>query len=132
MSGDLQQTYSIERFENAQIDPELFDHEAHVYVGWLYVREFGLAGAIDRFDRALKRLTKKIGVPDKYHATITWLYLMLIADGCRYNENWQAFRRRNQELIENTKATLSRYYSDALLFSNSARKRFVLPDKLPG
>lgn len=64
---------TIEHFESADIDPDQFNHEAHVYVAWLYVREYELAKA---------------------------------------------------------KETLSRYYSDACLFSGRARERFVLPDKL--
>ena len=129
MTRELESTLTIELFESGQIDPEQFDHEAHVYVGWLYVREFELAIAISRFDAGLKRLTAQLGVPGKYHATITWLFLLLIAERFDSNENWQRFRSRNEELISNSKTTLNRYYSDTLLFSKRARERFVLPDK---
>lgn len=129
MTRELESTLTIERFETGQIDPEQFDHEAHVYVGWLYVRKFELAIAISRFDAGLKRLTTHLGVPEKYHATITWLFLLLIAERFDSNESWQRFRLRNEELISNSKTTLNRYYSDALLFSERARERFVLPDK---
>lgn len=129
MTGILESALTIQQFESGQIDPDSFDHEAHVYMGWLYVREFELADAIFRFDAALKRLTKRLGVPGKYHATITWLFLLLISERLDSDESWQSFRSRNKELISNSKTTLTRYYSDALLFSDRARKRFVLPDK---
>ena len=92
MTDEFEQHLTIERFENGNVAAEEFDHEAHLYVGWLYVTEFELSDAIARFERALKRLTAKLGVPDKYHATITWLYLMLIAETSDKNENWQRFR----------------------------------------
>jgi hypothetical protein len=130
MTRDLESTLTIELFESGNIDPEQFDHEAHVYIGWLYVRKFELAVAISRFDAGLKRLTAFLGVPEKYHATITWLFLLLIAERFDSDENWQGFRSRNEELISNSKTTLNRYYSDALLFSERARERFVLPDKM--
>lgn len=130
MTRDLESTLTIELFESGNIDPEQFDHEAHVYIGWLYVRKFELAVAISRFDTGLKRLTAFLGVPEKYHATITWLFLLLIAERFDSDENWQGFRSRNEELISNSKTTLNRYYSDALLFSERARERFVLPDKM--
>ncbi len=129
MTSVLEPALTIQQFESGQIDPDLFDHEAHVYMGWLYVREFELADAIFRFDAALKRLTKRLGVPGKYHATITWLFLLLISERLDSDESWQNFRLRNKELISNSKTTLTRYYSDALLFSDRARERFVLPDK---
>lgn len=130
MSSKLEQLMTIERFEAADIEPDLFDHEAHVYVGWLYVTKYELAEAISRFDNGLRRLTARLGVPDKYHATITWLFLLLIAELSTKNESWRAFRARNEELISDSKSTLRRYYSDALIFSDRARKHFVLPDRL--
>jgi len=121
---------TIERFEAGQLDPEQFDHEAHVYVGWLYVNAYVLAEAISRFDSALKRLTTALGIPGKYHATITWAFLVLIKERCRDNEGWNAFRSRNEDLLRESKSILGRYYSDATLFSDIARQHFVLPDKL--
>ena len=121
---------SIEQFEAGDVDAERFDHEAHVYVGWLYVQAFDLADAVARFDCALRRLTARLGVPGKYHATITWLFLVLINERATRDETWEEFRSRNESLIRDSKATLRRYYSDTLLFSDAARRHFVLPDKL--
>ena len=121
---------TIEQFESGSIDPEIFDHEAHVYVGWLYVQQYDLADAMARFDSALRRLTRKLGVPGKYHATITWIFLLLIAERSRAGEGWQTFKTRNRDLIDESKSALGRYYSEELLFSEAAREQFVLPDRL--
>ena len=91
---------SIERFEQSDIDPARFDHEAHVYVGWLYVTEYGCDEAVPRFDAALRRLVSKIGAEQKYNAMITWLFLLLIGERIRDDENWPAFRNRNADLFE--------------------------------
>ncbi|MDJ0748900.1 MAG: hypothetical protein QNJ11_05415 [Woeseiaceae bacterium] len=91
---------TLEQFEVGDIDPARFDHEAHVYVGWLYVSRFGRIEAIERFDAALRRLVAKIGAESKYNAMITWLFLVLIADRSREDEDWAAFRSRNTDLIE--------------------------------
>ncbi len=121
---------SIEQFEDGNVDAGQFDHEAHVYVGWLYVQAFDLAEAVVRFDGALRRLTERLGVPGKYHATITWLFLVLINERALPGESWDAFRSRNEALFRDSKTTLERYYSDTLLFSDAARRHFVLPDRL--
>ena len=130
MNAATRATLDIERFEAGHVDAESFDHEAHVYVAWLFLRHFDPAEAIGRFDGALRRLTVKLGVPEKYHATITWLFLLLINERSRQGEDWSAFRTRNRDLVEGSGGTLSRYYSDTVLFSDAARERFVLPDRI--
>ncbi len=120
----------IEQFEAGDVNPEQFDHEAHVHMGWLYAQAFEFADAIARFDSALRRLTAQLGVPGKYHATITWLFLVLINERAQPGESWNGFRSRNESLIRDSKTTLERYYSKERLFSDAAREHFVLPDRL--
>ena len=92
--------YTIEKFEAGDIDPARFDHEAHIYVGWLYMTTYDRADAIARFDAALRRLTAKVNAADKYNAMITWLFLLLIAARATEGENWSTFRARNKDLFE--------------------------------
>lgn len=101
--------WSIAMFEAGDIDPEQFTHEAHVHVGWLYVREFGVSEAISRFDAALRQLVTKLGAVDKYHATLTWFFLLLIAERIDGDEPWQLFKNRNMDLLA-SKKILSRFY----------------------
>lgn len=129
MNEDHQNSLSIRAFEAADIDADAFDHESHVYMGWLYLKEYDLAHAIARFDAALRRLTDKLGATGKYHATITWLFLLLIGERCREGEDWPAFRARNRDIIENSRSALRRYYSEDRLFSDRARRQFILPDR---
>ena len=100
MGGSLADRFSIDRFEAGDIDPAGFDHEAHVYVGWLYVKAFPRTEAIARFDAALLRLTARIGAESKYNAMITWLFLLLIDERAQKDEDWAAFRARNTDLFE--------------------------------
>lgn len=91
---------TIERFEAADLDPARFNHEAHVYVAWLYVRAYPRREAVARFDRALRRLTTRIGASGKYNAMITWLFMLLIAERARPDEDWADFRERNADLFD--------------------------------
>jgi hypothetical protein len=100
MTSRLHEDLTIERFEAAEIDPGRFDHEAHVYVGWLYVKTYPRREAITRFDAALRRLTRKVGAAEKYNGMITWLFMMLIAERARDGENWTGFRSRNSDLFD--------------------------------
>jgi len=90
----------IERFEAGELDPETFDHEQHIYVGWLYIQAYPRAVAIAGFDAALRRFTRKIGAAAKYNAMITWLFMLLIAERAQADEDWPAFRARNTDLFD--------------------------------
>ena len=127
--------FSIEAFEAGTIDVDAFDHEAHVYVAWLYLERYPLLQAIARFTDAIRRLTVQLGVPGKYHETITWFFMFLIAERRQDNQagDWFAFRRQNADLFgrgENN--VLGRYYSSELLATDRARQFFVLPDQGSG
>ncbi len=130
MNAAIGPEITIADFEAGDIDAEHFNHESHVYVGWLYLREYALAEALAKFDAGLKRLVTSLGAEGKYHATLTWFFLLLIAERMEADEPWAVFKQRNPDLINDSKETLSRYYSERYLFSDRARQRFVLPDRL--
>lgn len=100
MSASLESRFSIEQFETGDIDASQFDHEAHVYVGWLYLQTLPRKEATAKFDAALRRLVASIGAESKYNAMITWLFLLLIDERAQDNEDWPAFRARNSDLFD--------------------------------
>lgn len=120
----------VAAFEDGSLAAKEFDHRAHVRLGWLYLREMPMAAAIDRFTAGLKAFTRRCGAEDKYHETITWFYLLLIADRqarCQAH-SFGDFIAANPDLVTNTKTMLSRYYRQETLRAQSARSHFVLPD----
>ncbi len=121
---------SIRAFEEGDIDPAEFDHEAHVYVAWSYLQGYGLLDSIIRFSGALRRLTTKLGVESKYHETITWFFMMVIAERRTGDarDDWRIFKAENADLFNDAGGLLGRYYSKARLDSEAARSRFLLPD----
>ncbi|MDH3374067.1 MAG: hypothetical protein OEM85_11880 [Gammaproteobacteria bacterium] len=123
---------TVAAFEDGALDVAAFDHEAHVYVAWLYLNELPLLDAIDRFSAALKKLTTSLGVPGKYHETITWFFMMLIAERRQRttSSDWFSFRRSNADLFDRKEKILNRYYSKDVLGSRQARQSFVLPNSL--
>ena len=124
--------WTIEAMEAGTIDPEAFDHEAHIHVAWLYLERYPLTDAIDRFTKALQRLTRKLGVPDKYNETISWFYMLLIEErrSASPADSWVAFRQTNSDLFSRGDNILERYYSKELIYSDRARQSFVLPNRL--
>ena len=130
MNAAAKPAFTVNAFENGAIDPDAFDHEAHVYVAWLYLEHFPLLEAIAKFDAALRRLTTSLGIPGKYHATITWFFMLLISErrDAMPDSDWFRFRRDNDDLVSDGKI-LQRYYDSETLASDRARQSFVFPDK---
>jgi hypothetical protein len=131
MKAAVKPALTVDAFENGAIDPETFDHEAHVHVAWLYLERFPLLEAIEKFDAALRHLTASLGIPGKYHATITWFFMLLIAErrDAAPDSDWFRFRRDNEDLVSDGKI-LQLYYDNETLASDRARQSFVLPDRL--
>ncbi len=119
---------TVDTVERGDFDVDEFDHESHVFAAWRFIDELPLLEAIERFSNALRRLTIKLGVPDKYHDTVTWFYMLLIAERHRSGEGWQAFRTANEDLFASD--LLTRYYTPECLASEAARTKFVLPDRI--
>ena len=121
--------FTIEAFESGSIDAEAFDHEAHIYMAWLYLGRFGLAEAIARITAALKRLTAALGATDKYHETISWFFMIVVAErrDAPGGDEWETFRANNPDLLVNSKTLLKRYYGDTDLATEKARRIFLLP-----
>lgn len=122
----------VSRFEAGAFDPTTFDHPAHVRVAWCYLRECEPAEAARRFSEGLRALTLRLGVPEKYHDTITWFFMFVIAE--RYaaapHADWETFRRRNADLFRGGDL-LRRHYSGERLQLPMARRQFLLPDRVP-
>ena len=134
MNAAARPAVTVEALEDGTLDVGAFDHEAHVYAAWLFLERYGLLEAVTRYSAALERLTRRLGVPDKYHATVTWFYLVQIAER-RDREpalDWFAFRRRNDDLFARGGSLLRRYYRAETLASERARRLFLLPDRIAG
>jgi hypothetical protein len=131
MTPTAQGSISIEDFERGDVDAEQFDHEAHVFVAWSYLQKYELKESIARFCEALRNLTKKLGVEAKYHETITWFFMILIAERKAGSKDWQTFKHRNADLFTTQPSIICAYYSSERLGSSIARSQFVMPDLLP-
>ena len=118
----------IDAFEALDFDPGAFDHEAHVHVARELISRYGQEEAGVRYRRALLALTRRLGVPEKYHETITRFYILAIAERLRRAPaaDWQTFKKANADILDGTLLRAS--YSPERLASVEARRHFLLPD----
>jgi hypothetical protein len=119
-------------FISTELPIDQFHHAQHVRVAWLFVRDHGMPAALSEFTSAIKRFAEAKGAHGLYHETITWAFLLIIAEraATRPADNWDAFAADNADLLSWKPSILERYYSKELLASALARTTFVMPDLL--
>ena len=119
----------VRAFEDAAVDPAGFHHREHLYVAWCYLRELPLEDALARYVRHLRRLAAALGVPGKFHATITWAYVLLLDDAMQRapRASFDELMALNPPLTDHKSGALYAHYDRAQLDGEDARRRFVLP-----
>jgi hypothetical protein len=130
--ADLSNQQFLHQIETVTINPELFTHEAHIRMAWLYLNGFDQDTALKQISAAIKGIDAKYAGGMKYHHTITMVFadrITALMKGKRH-ETWQQFVATNAELSI-SKRFLAEYYSDEVLYSDIAKTQFIAPDKKP-
>ena len=132
MISHLDDDAFMARFADGTLASDDFHHRDHVRMAWLHIRRWPLAEAIARFDVDLRRFAEAKGAPKLYHATITWAYVVLVHERAqdRPADDWGAFAAAHPDLLSWRPSVLDRYYEEATLRSDRARRVFVMPDRL--
>jgi len=120
----------FDSFVDTSLPADQFHHQQHVQVAWLFVRKYGMPGALAEFTSAIKRFADAKGATGLYHETITWAFLLLIAERQARHPaaSWPEFEAANPDLLVWKPSILGRYYSKELLASDLARRTFLMPD----
>ena len=122
----------VRAFEKGGVTPGQFDHVAHVRVAWVYLQEAAsFEEALSRMRDAIRVFAAAAGVPQKYHETITVLWMRLLADvrAAGASGELSDVLRSHPALAD--KDLPLQYYSRELLFSDDARGAWVEPDRRP-
>ena len=121
----------LRRFENCEYAREEWRHADHLIVGLFYVLQ-NKNTAHDRMRDGIFRLLQSFGVDlakeMPYHETLTVFWLKTIAEFAAA-QNSESLCETANELIETfDKSYPFNFYSRELLFSDEARKNYILPD----
>jgi len=103
----------FDRFVDTSLPADQFHHRQHVNVAWLFVQKYGMPNALGEFSTAIKRFADAKGATGLYHETITWAFLLLIAERQARNPaaTWEEFEAANTDLLVWKPSILERYYS---------------------
>ena len=100
----------IQAFESGRIAPGDFHHADHLRLALAYLMDSASVDeATDRMARSLRAFARAAGCEDKYHHTLTVVWVQLVAG------------------LFDRQLPLA-YYSHDRLFSREARERWIEPD----
>lgn len=115
------------QLESGTLSPEGFSHRAHVAVAFELLRDREVFDALAAFARGLRMVTETAGVPEKYHATVTFAFVSLIATRMAEQGDCdvETFLDQNPDLLASD--VLAAHYPSDVLNADLARRVPVLP-----
>jgi hypothetical protein len=118
----------VGRFEACELED--FPHASHVRLACLYLDRHGEADTLGLLLRGLKRFAAAKGQPGRFHHTMTrgWLELIIMARRSHPHARTVDALMAACPLLADGRA-LTRYYSEAVLWSAKAREDWVPPDR---
>lgn len=125
----------LKAFEDATLPFEDWTHQAHLRMAWNYIKEYGKEGAVPYIKLGIQKFNERNRdkIKTGYHETTTMFFIHLVSDAVvqsvNANETFEDFLANNGHLLD--KNLLLQYYSLETLQQDSARNRFILPDKKP-
>lgn len=127
----------LKAFEDNSLPRAAWNHRAHLSVALHFGRRLAADQALDRMRSEILRFNAAVGIestPDSgYHETLTVFYMHLVSvHAARYPTPSSAATDANAFVAEWGRRDLPLdYYSRSVLFSLTARARWVAPDIAP-
>jgi hypothetical protein len=115
-----------------RLDPNEFDHRAHLRFAWVALSRHELDEAIELVCAGIKAFAAHAGAAGKYHRTLSEAVVRLMAcDGARSAATFDEFIDANRHWTTHFRDVIARHYSPECLASPDARNTFSPPDRRP-
>ena len=121
-------------FHSCTLDPQPFNHEAHLRLAWIHISRYGKEVAIDNICQQLYRYTDNLGASDKFNKTVTIAAVKAVYHFMQKSEsdNFPDFVQEFPRLKTNFRDLLACHYGEVDIFhSEQAKLEFIEPDLLP-
>lgn len=109
-----------------------FGHRGHLQLTYEVLRDNDAFTALPMMARHLQAIAAAHGTPDKYHATLTGLWMLVVQERMQRSpaDDFDGFLADNEDLLD-SRTLPYRYYDPSTLDAPMARRIFVLPDRRP-
>ena len=120
------------QFENCELSPADFSHQAHLRLAWINIETYGIEKAAEEMQKQLINFVTFLGATDKYNKTVT-LSAMKVVHHFRMkskSDNFRDFIEEFPRLDHNFKELLASHYSFDIINSAQAKIDYLEPDLL--
>ena len=131
--SDIDDTIFEQQFEAGTFPARLFSHEAHLRLAWIHLDRYGLDKALSNIRQQIRQLAIQVGVPDKYHETVTSAAVYAVhhfMQKAAYPD-FPSFIEANAVLQNDFKDLINSHYSMDIFQNEAARETFIQPDIQP-
>jgi hypothetical protein len=130
---DLTDTEFGQQFQTCTLDPTLFNHEAHLRLAWIHVKQYGVEQAIENICTQLIAYTKHLGASDKFNKTLTIAATRAVYHFMQKSnaDNFHDFILQFPRLKYNFKELIAAHYAQDIFKSEIAKQEYLEPDLLP-
>ena len=123
----------LESLARGDLNPSLFNHEAHLRWGWILLKENRLEEAVKKACIQLQKYTENLGVSDKYNETVTVAAIRAIHHFRLRSEkaSFDDFILEFPKLKSSFKELMGFHYSLDIFNEQKAKDGYIEPDLLP-
>nr|WP_288935398.1 hypothetical protein [uncultured Allomuricauda sp.] len=123
----------IHAFESRGFPPNLFTHEAHLRLAWIYLIQYDESLAIDKTCQGIQNFDQFHGDGTKYHVTLTVASVKVVHHFRQKSTatTFEEFIIEYPRLITSFKELLSLHYGEEVISDPKAKTIYLEPDLLP-
>jgi hypothetical protein len=132
-ASDTEVAALVSAFENATIPASEFTHAAHIAVALSYLDAFPPEQALERMREKIRAFAAHHGVSNLYHETLTTFWMRLLEHVAGTSDVELSLWQRINLIVEDwtKRRPVDAHYSRELITSQTARDKWVPPDRLP-
>jgi len=121
------------QFENCELNPSLFSHEAHLRLAWIHINTYGIDVALSNIPSQIKNFVKRVGAEDKYNETLTLAAIKAVYHFMLKSESntFKNFIKEFPRLKNSFRNLIDTHYGFDIFNSELAKSQFLEPDLLP-
>ncbi|HEX2607804.1 MAG TPA: hypothetical protein VHK91_10510 [Flavisolibacter sp.] len=122
-----------EQFEDGTFDPSLFSHEAHLRLGWIHIRKYGLLQAEENLCQQIRSFAEQHGAAMKFHTTVTIAAAKALYHFMQKSQSdtFFDFIHEFPRLQFHFREVLGHHYGFDVFREEEARLTYIEPDLLP-
>jgi hypothetical protein len=120
-------------FETCSLNPDLFSHEAHLRLAWIYIRKQGCVRAVDVVCKQLMAYVSHVGARGKFNKTLTVAAIMAVKHFMKKSntDNFRDIVSEHPRLKNNFKELVAFHYRMDIYNSEEAKQNYLEPDLMP-